>query len=98
MWMGAQSRAASQVAQAVVGVVVGDDDAADGAAVGGEHGVPGVPGVGRGVAAVDDDHAVAVVEQPQVDVVEREGRRMRTQRTPGATSSVVPGSGAVSKG
>src|SRR5690606_32415914 len=36
----------------VVGVVVGDDDAADRPAVGGEHGVPRVLGVGRGVAAV----------------------------------------------
>jgi hypothetical protein len=55
----------------VVGVVVGDHDPPQWAAVCGEHRVPGFARLVAGEAAVDDGDRIAVVEQPQVDVVER---------------------------
>jgi hypothetical protein len=58
--------------------------------------LPGVGGV-EAVAGVDDRHALAVLDQPQVDVVEGEGQGIRIQCTPGATQGLA-GCGRVSKG
>ena len=61
----------------VVGVVVRDDHAPHRAALErvDEMALPEVPRHLRAVARVDDGPAVAVLEQPQIDVVEREGQR-----------------------
>jgi hypothetical protein len=80
----------------VVGVHVRDDDAQDRQAfeLGGEHLLPLRLGLVAADAAVDHRPAGAAVQlvaqQPQVDVVQREGQAMRIQRTPGATSIVAP--------
>ena len=49
-------------------------------------------------AAVDERAAVAFVEQPEVDVVERERQRHPQPQQPGATSIVSPGAGGAANG
>ena len=56
-------------------MAVGDDDLRDGLAEAVEDDVPGVPGGVEAVAGVDDRHTVAVLDEPQVDVVQCEGQR-----------------------
>lgn len=52
-----------------------DDDLRDRFAEACEDGVPGVAGGVQAETGVDDRDAVAVFDQPQVDVVQREGQR-----------------------
>ena len=71
-------------------MAVGDDDAADRPAESVGDLLPGLLGSLDTIAGVDDRHAVAVLDQPQVDVVQGEGagacgssgRRVPRERSP----------------
>jgi hypothetical protein len=80
----------------VVGVVVRDDDVLHGAP--GHHAgevlLPEIECRLDSVTGVHEREAVSVFEDPQVDVVEREGqRRPRIHQMPGATGIASPGCG-----
>jgi hypothetical protein len=63
-----------------------------------QQGVPECAGRGVAEAGVDEGPAVGAAQEPQVDVIEREGSGIRTQRTPSATSVQVAGAGSSGNG
>ena len=75
----------------VIRVAVGDDDLRHRFAEAGEDGFPGVAGGVEGVAGIDDRHAFAVLDQPQVDVVEGEGQRHADPRYAGGDLAGLAG-------
>ncbi len=84
---------------AMVGMVMRDQDAADGPPAA-DRRAPGAAAPGSVSSAIPVSmmhQAVAVVHHPHVDVVELEGSGMRTEYRPGTTSS-SPGPGGTGQG
>jgi hypothetical protein len=84
----------------MVGMAMGRDDARD--RLSGERlrevALPQRARVGAAVARVDQRPAVVFLEQPQVDVVERERQRHPQPQDPGATAQRGPGAGGAAIG
>ena len=82
----------------VIRVVMRHHHPAQWPAVRGEHGVPRFARLLAGKAAVDDRERLAVVEQPQVDVIKREGQAHAYPAQAGGDLDRVPGCRQVVEG
>jgi hypothetical protein len=81
----------------VVRVEVGDHHAGDAPPVGRQHLLPDGLCFGRAEAGIHDHHVVAVIEQPQVDVVQRKRQRHAQPGDTGRNRQWLRGGGDVFK-